>query len=165
MAREIGVSFQQIQKYESGTNRVSAVLLAEFSNFFHLPMDWFIGPFNTCMERDEPIVTTAYARVLQQLFRGSVSYTHLACEIRLLTDYASDLLLRLDWDGRCRFASPASETILGCPDHAIVMRNFLDLVHPDDRALLTEAFLKQGATSLSSPILRIQHQDGGWRCV
>ena len=70
VAREIGVSFQQIQKYESGANRVSAVLLAEFSNLFRLPMDWFIGPFNTCMERDETIVYTAYAQVMQQLFRG-----------------------------------------------------------------------------------------------
>jgi CheY-like chemotaxis protein len=33
-------------------------------------MDWFIGPFNTCMDRDEPIVTTVYARVMQQMFRG-----------------------------------------------------------------------------------------------
>jgi CheY-like chemotaxis protein/transcriptional regulator with XRE-family HTH domain len=70
VAREIGVSFQQIQKYESGANRVSAALLAEFSNLFHLPMDWFIGPFNTCMERDQTIVFPAYARVMQQLFRG-----------------------------------------------------------------------------------------------
>ena len=30
----------------------SAVVLAEFSSLYHLPMDWFIGPFNTCMERD-----------------------------------------------------------------------------------------------------------------
>lgn len=70
VASEIGVSFQQIQKYESGTNRISAALLAEFSNLFRLPMDWFIGPFNTCMERDETIVYSAYARVMQQLFRG-----------------------------------------------------------------------------------------------
>jgi CheY-like chemotaxis protein len=70
VAKEIGVSFQQIQKYESGTNRVSAALLAEFSNLFHLPMDWFIGPFNTCMEREETIMFTPYARVMQQLFRG-----------------------------------------------------------------------------------------------
>jgi CheY-like chemotaxis protein/DNA-binding transcriptional regulator YiaG len=70
VATEIGVSFQQIQKYESGANRISAVLLAELSNLFRLPMDWFIGPFNTCMERDETIVYSAYARVMQQLFRG-----------------------------------------------------------------------------------------------
>jgi CheY-like chemotaxis protein/transcriptional regulator with XRE-family HTH domain len=70
VAKEIGVSFQQIQKYESGANRVSAALLAEFSNLFHLPMDWFIGPFNSCMERDQTIIFPAYAQVMQQLFRG-----------------------------------------------------------------------------------------------
>ncbi|HEY0185827.1 MAG TPA: response regulator [Rhodopila sp.] len=70
VACEIGVSVAQLQRYESGASRVSAALLAEFSNLFHLPMDWFIGPFNTCMERDQPVGFTAYAHVMQQLFRG-----------------------------------------------------------------------------------------------
>lgn len=93
VGREIGVSFQQIQKYESGTNRVSAVLLAEFSNFFHLPMDWFIGPFNTCLDRDVPIVMAPYGRVMQQLFRG----------LRHLDDADCDLAL----DVVCRVAKVA----------------------------------------------------------
>ncbi len=83
VASEIGVSFQQIQKYESGANRVSAVLLAEFANLFRLPMDWFIGPFNTCMERDETIVYTAHAQVMQQLFRGLRDLDDLQCSTAL----------------------------------------------------------------------------------
>ena len=43
IAEELGVSFQQVQKYESGSNRVSAALLAEVARLFSLPMEWFVG--------------------------------------------------------------------------------------------------------------------------
>ena len=88
-----------------------------------------------------------------------------ADEVRMLTDHASDLLLRLDWDGRCRFASPASETILGYPDHALVMRNWLHLVHPEDQALMMAGFLDQSDPPPSPPVVRVQHYDGTWRQV
>jgi PAS domain S-box-containing protein len=86
-------------------------------------------------------------------------------EVRMLTDHASDLLLRLDWDGRCRFASPASQSVLGYPDYALVMRNWLDLVHPEDRDLLMPGFLDQGDPPPSPPVVRVQHHDGTWRQV
>jgi len=70
VASEIGLSFQQLQKYENGTNRVSAALLAEFSGLFHLPMDWFIGPFNACMEREETTPYGDYAYVMEQTYRA-----------------------------------------------------------------------------------------------
>ena len=91
VGREIGVSFQQVQKYESGTNRVSAVLLAEFANFFRLPMDWFIGPF--ALDNDLPAAMAPYGRVMQQLFRG----------LRHLDDHDCDLAL----DVVCRVAKVA----------------------------------------------------------
>jgi transcriptional regulator with XRE-family HTH domain len=37
----IGVSFQQIQKYEKGMNRVSVGTLAVFADAFDLPITWF----------------------------------------------------------------------------------------------------------------------------
>lgn len=70
VAEEVGLSFQQVQKYENGTNRVSAALLAEFSGLFRLPMDWFIGPFNACLERDEAMSLSNYAYVLDRLYRA-----------------------------------------------------------------------------------------------
>ena len=88
-----------------------------------------------------------------------------AGEVSLLTDYASDLLLRLDWDGRCRFASPACETMMGQPAHALMKRNWLDLVHEQDRPLLTAALLTQGVPPVAPPVLRVQHQDGSLRQV
>jgi transcriptional regulator with XRE-family HTH domain len=38
----IGVTFQQIQKYEKGVNRVSLGTLAVFADAFDLPVTWFL---------------------------------------------------------------------------------------------------------------------------
>ncbi len=41
VAKSLGVSFQQIQKYESGTNRVSATRLNELSHLFGVDIQYF----------------------------------------------------------------------------------------------------------------------------
>jgi len=41
LARQIGVTFQQIQKYEKGTNRVSASRLQEISEKLNVPVAFF----------------------------------------------------------------------------------------------------------------------------
>jgi len=38
-AEAIGISHQQLHKYVSGTNRMSASMLFEFARFFTLPVD------------------------------------------------------------------------------------------------------------------------------
>ena len=83
VANEIGLSFQQVQKYENGGNRVSAALLAEFSGLFRLPMDWFIGPYNTCMERDETAGATEYAAIMGLVFRALRDQTDMRCDAAL----------------------------------------------------------------------------------
>lgn len=42
LAAAAGVTFQQIQKYEKGTNRIAASRLLQFSIFFGRPVDWFL---------------------------------------------------------------------------------------------------------------------------
>lgn len=41
MGQAVGVTFQQIQKYESGANRVSASLLFKLSRVLQTPITWF----------------------------------------------------------------------------------------------------------------------------
>ena len=41
LGHKIGVSFQQVQKYERGTNRISASRLFEISNVLAVPVDFF----------------------------------------------------------------------------------------------------------------------------
>jgi len=44
VAERLGISFQQFQRYEHGTNRVSAASLHQIANLFGLPMDSFTRP-------------------------------------------------------------------------------------------------------------------------
>ncbi len=37
----VGVTFQQIQKYENGTNQVSSVKLYRFYRFFEVTLEYF----------------------------------------------------------------------------------------------------------------------------
>lgn len=43
VAEKLGVSFQQIQKYENGKNRISFSKLYELSNFMKIPMESFVA--------------------------------------------------------------------------------------------------------------------------
>jgi transcriptional regulator with XRE-family HTH domain len=45
LANEIGVTFQQVQKYESGHNRVSASRLFNIANFMTCPISYFFEDF------------------------------------------------------------------------------------------------------------------------
>ncbi|MES2729521.1 MAG: helix-turn-helix transcriptional regulator [Pseudomonadota bacterium] len=45
LAKQTGITFQQIQKYESGRNRVSASRLYEFSRILDVPIAYFFSGF------------------------------------------------------------------------------------------------------------------------
>ena len=102
-------------------------------------------------------------RELRQRSAAESVARNYAGKMRMLTDHASDLLLRLDRDGFCRFVSPACEHMLGYPDHVLLTRNWMDLVHPADRASLTAGLLNQEGSAPVHPIVRVQHQNGTWR--
>jgi len=44
LANAIGVTFQQVQKYEKGTNRISAGRLVDVASFLGLDINYFFGP-------------------------------------------------------------------------------------------------------------------------
>src|SRR5262245_55560885 len=44
LARRIGLSFQQLQKYEVGENRISAARLFKLSEILAVPISWFFRP-------------------------------------------------------------------------------------------------------------------------
>lgn len=51
LANEVGIRFQQIQKYECGANRVSAARLFELSEALSVPVQYF---YEGLSERDHP---------------------------------------------------------------------------------------------------------------
>jgi transcriptional regulator with XRE-family HTH domain len=45
VAKAINVTFQQIQKYEKGTNGVSSIRLLQLSNYLKVPINFFFEDF------------------------------------------------------------------------------------------------------------------------
>jgi len=63
LGRRIGVTFQQIQKYESGTNRVGASRMTEIARVLDVPiMSLFEGPSST---PDASVENTAWSLLTQ----------------------------------------------------------------------------------------------------
>lgn len=46
LAKKIGVTFQQIQKYEWGQNAMSSYAMYQFSKIFRVEMEHFFKPLN-----------------------------------------------------------------------------------------------------------------------
>ena len=46
IAQAINVTFQQIQKYEKGTNGVSSIRLLQLSNYLKVPINYFFEDFS-----------------------------------------------------------------------------------------------------------------------
>ena len=53
LAEQLGVTFQQVQKYEGGANRVSASRLAEVAHILDVPVPHFFADLPA--ERNEPL--------------------------------------------------------------------------------------------------------------
>lgn len=80
---------------------------------------------------------------------------------RNLVDNVQDLLCELDQEGRYLHVSQNYAAVLGYAPEALLGRNALELVHPDDLAATTVLFSSpdgQGQT-----VFRYRNQNGEWR--
>src|SRR5665213_200704 len=84
LARKIGVAFQQVQKYEKGTNRIgasrlsriAAVLGISVGELFETQDDTALdakSPFQLLSGRDELRVLTAYSRIADPRLRRAIA--------------------------------------------------------------------------------------------
>ncbi len=64
----LGVSFQQIQKYERGVNRISASKLWSLSNFFEVPIEWFFEGVGEAGKGQEDTMTKPESRQLVRYY-------------------------------------------------------------------------------------------------
>ena len=53
LAMQVGIRFQQIQKYECGANRISAARLWELAEALETPVNYFYDGLAEAMEREE----------------------------------------------------------------------------------------------------------------
>ena len=54
VAKAINVTFQQIQKYEKGTNGLSIIRLLQISNFFKEPLEYFTSDATELLGQHNP---------------------------------------------------------------------------------------------------------------
>ncbi len=52
LAEKIGISFQQVQKYENGINRVSSSRLLVIANVLNIPITYFFDDLGTIEPKD-----------------------------------------------------------------------------------------------------------------
>ncbi|MBD2040193.1 PAS domain-containing sensor histidine kinase [Microcoleus sp. FACHB-672] len=84
---------------------------------------------------------------------------------RALIENGTDLILVLDANGICHYASPSLGRILGYGLNEIIGKSVFELVHSDDVAKLDQIFdyaLKTPRSHLPIAEYRVQHSDGSW---
>ena len=55
LGERLGISFQQVQKYEKGTNRIGSSRLWDMCNILDVPVSFFFDGFNDTSLEDEKI--------------------------------------------------------------------------------------------------------------
>jgi PAS domain S-box-containing protein len=82
-----------------------------------------------------------------------------------LIEHSSDLITILDENGVFRYTSPATENVLGYEPEALIGEPSFEMVHPDDRATVTDAFARMTEDPSVTPSVsyRLRHGNGEWR--
>ena len=71
VAKAINVTFQQIQKYEKGTNGVSSIRLLQLSNYLKVPINYFFEDFSQYLinaEKSKEVPVTINYNFLVKLY-------------------------------------------------------------------------------------------------
>jgi diguanylate cyclase (GGDEF)-like protein/PAS domain S-box-containing protein len=80
---------------------------------------------------------------------------------RLLAENAGDVVMRLSLDGVRRYVSPSATQVLGWTPKELVGAQPVDLVHPDNRAELSEIFGKMRAGLEATRLITRTRRKGG----
>ncbi|MBY5551290.1 helix-turn-helix transcriptional regulator [Rhizobium leguminosarum] len=77
LARQLGMTFQQVQKYEKGKNRVSASVLYEIMQTLDVPASYFFDGFPTeeAVAEEAGAVTTKDVNTAPSLFTAPENVT------------------------------------------------------------------------------------------
>jgi PAS domain S-box-containing protein len=87
-------------------------------------------------------------------------------QYRLLAEHSSDVIMRVGFDRRCRYVSPAMEQMLGWTAEELVGRDTRSMVHAEDKARLHDAAMSLTETSRSvRGEFRYLHKNGRYLWV
>ncbi len=86
---------------------------------------------------------------------------------RSLVQHSTDTTLVIDDHRRIAYASPAATALLGFEPDAVIGRDAVEFMHPDDveRVLLQLGSLVRAHVVADGIELRLRHVDGSWRTV
>src|SRR4051812_49025742 len=82
-----------------------------------------------------------------------------------MVDGSADAIALLSANGTIQYVTAAIERLSGYASGELIGRNAFDLIHPDDRAAVRDAF-QCGVDAPGVPIrveYRSRHKDGSWR--
>jgi cell cycle sensor histidine kinase DivJ len=81
---------------------------------------------------------------------------------RFLAENAHDLITRHTTDGRIHYASPASANLLGYRPEELIGKTLKELVHRDDAAAVSLAFVSAADGKAATAELRFATREGGY---
>ncbi len=70
LAEKLGITFQQIQKYEEGSNRISAPVLYQLKNTFHCAFDDFFEGLHAGNDIAGPVLSSRQKNMVCRLTRA-----------------------------------------------------------------------------------------------
>ena len=86
-------------------------------------------------------------------------------QYRLLADHSSDLVLRLDREGRALFVSSAARRLLGVTEAALAGEALAGRIHPEDRSRFRSVLLRASHNGEAVSCFRMRHSDGDYRWI
>jgi PAS domain S-box-containing protein len=111
-------------------------------------------------------VVTVAANAIRALYRTELEQrtrqiAESEREFRLIADHASDMIVRCTPDGWPLYVSPSSRAILGYEPAEILQQSTLDLVYPEDQAMVRD-FVRhvEKDDQAAACVFRMPHYDG-----
>jgi diguanylate cyclase (GGDEF)-like protein/PAS domain S-box-containing protein len=86
-------------------------------------------------------------------------------KFRSLVQHARDLIIIVDANGQVRYLSPSAEEVWGYSGDSLISRDYLDLVHADDRSAgqALQDVVLETVGAMHKTELRLAQADGSWR--
>ena len=90
LAKQIGITFQQVQKYEKGVNKIGAGRLAKISDALEVPISFFFGTSNMAERVADSVFDLAQDVGMKRLLKA-FNRIEIRATRKLLVDMAENL--------------------------------------------------------------------------
>jgi PAS domain S-box-containing protein len=99
--------------------------------------------------------------LLRRRIQAETAAAEAGRQYAMIAEAATDVIVRMNPDGRRVYISPACRDVLGYEPDELLGSNLADVVHPDDRIVLQQAFAAlRGEAARSTVIYRGRHRNG-----